>query len=1604
MAASGSFQKMEQETEKGAPKWEELLMRSKVEFSNPRSYLPGVKLSVTELETASLDLTDGQGFPSKTPAGGVYHAYYEMFQNKGFHADDLENEINSLPVDDDVHAPIQEHPASSHALVSKDKRKRPYYPMQLQHQQQRMVDHFPYFPARVGQEIPFDAFELAVRVGVCGDEYFEPTHDSIVRMPPVPRAIWGAAEGEGKLLIVVFWRPNYRPSLQAVTVFKHIQQKYPKLVSLVGVLEPRYKADLDKGLIAEKERPASVVVDHNGRLARDLSVNLGSASSTGLPAVILCLPGNSGSSGVKANASTQSPLVPPSQAQADCYKAVIAFEGRKVVSRNCGRATSAMLSAYAANCDDNDRQTKMLEAARDVETMEAWSTPFWSTQEQWSKLRNQEVASTGSASSIATGGGDTYSSFAARTPSSKHSIPALPPSHYSNSSEGTTEHKGEGSASASGEGVGFTGALVGGVMALLGGKGPQGTMTTTSTPFSPPPPAITAASTNSDNSVPSYARTGPTGSYTQEQLRAVQLQRDKLMELQGQAQERSSAEYEGREEDVEVLSSERDELVTMDRSDLDPAVQLHFGLVQGLLRACVDKGEAQKNHMQNFCKAIAGMTDDGKSPHGTPGGWGEGAAYREQYSQAYSGLWAFLDSVVNVGGTAGNIASAGHFLPYLHHKLHAMANSRMGGKSSGITAKGRADVQAYELMSNRLCAGALYSLERKALETTHSRYGDTGGGDYLRSVQVLVQERRQDRLYSSASPSPSGGSSSGKTTTNDSVGGLRWDYVYYYLRHGLYSEAEKEISTVTHSGESALLSSSGKSRSSNSQTRAGRERERMRDAARREAQFLSHACLIVESLASNHSAASLKPPSTSTGSNSLGSHTGTPGPSSSHGEQNSEIDLTSEAMIAAVSGVKDYYHSYLYAQSVQQAEQRYNATHDTHHHSHHAHNTRRNNESMDAYKELVIMIIAFADHTSVLALLHSIEGPRLTGDDVLWVAMYLQHFSRRLLVLSPRGYEAANQYEEELQCCIDLGALYENVLGWEGESLASGSGGAMRFSSSTAPFTGANESSVSINVSAITNTPYALGMSPRSPSEQASWGRAGVSDRGDDRRQFPAYLSESQDSDPFLHTRTLLCCQQYSAAVSFLRERGEVLAAVHLAVSLLYYGLLHSEEPLLKQHLSRSGSGRMMLDMVPTDATVASFLLSYAFPPAYPFVSLSYLLMLVLPQSAPSMAHFSSALEASSTEGTLVVRDGGSTNTNDSTICPLLLSDIAVFAEALETLFHQVDSREIVEELVETLAREYFVSFSSCSGGPRGTLISVLRILGHRALSVHREVGDAVLYYQLAEQHNECRPRRGDSSDIKDSLPEALLAALQQLSVQLQEVVRPSAGGAGSQGELRAKTRSDCRKLLDDCSSTIDTQECSHEYHALNIALHSSAASGNCPLSLLERISRVCCVLRNLEACCSFLDLCKFIDSRGSSLDTRDTQAGGNLEIDVLALVEDQMKPLCWSFLDLTRGKIFDENNPDLGVNLLQVVVTLPLLPANEDQSSRVMALLDQQPGSSTAIYADILQHCSSYLQRLLAYVQQGYGSSYTADTDRRLVNDMRGIVRRIEAICTAFR
>ena len=209
------------------------------------------------------------------------------------------------------------------------------------------------------------------------------------------------------------------------------------------------------------------------------------------------------------------------------------------------------------------------------------------------------------------------------------------------------------------------------------------------------------------------------------------------------------------------------------------------------------------------------MTGNDKHQDGvfgdSSGVWERGCSLPEEYYHAYSGMWAFLDSIVNMGGAAGHVASAGQFLPYLHHKLHSTANHRARDPGMGIAAQGRADLEAYEDTSNKLSAGALFSLEQDALKTMHSRYGDAGGDDYVGSLQAMVGERRRERLTFSTSPSSSGGSSSNKAATNDNEGELRWDYVYYCLRHGLYSEAGREIAAVAKKSGTDLLGSGGKS-------------------------------------------------------------------------------------------------------------------------------------------------------------------------------------------------------------------------------------------------------------------------------------------------------------------------------------------------------------------------------------------------------------------------------------------------------------------------------------------------------------------------------------------------------------------------------------------------------------------------------------------------------------------------------------------------------------------------------------------------------------------------------------------------------------------------
>ena len=120
-----------------------------------------------------------------------------------------------------------------------------------------------------------------------------------------------------------------------------------------------------------------------------------------------------------------------------------------------------------------------------------------------------------------------------------------------------------------------------------------------------------------------------------------------------------------------------------------------------------------------------------------------------------------------------------------------------------------------------------------------------------------------------------------------------------------------------------------------------------------------------------------------------------------------------------------------------------------------------------------------------------------------------------------------------------------------------------------------------------------------------------------------------------------------------------------------------------------------------------------------------------------------------------------------------------------------------------------------------------------------------------------------------------------------------------------------------------------------------------------------------------------------------------------MALVEGRLKPLRWHFVDPSPR----DAAPTAGkaTRLFSEIVPLPLLLQDETQVQMVHGLLRSQSRGSLGIYADLLQHCVSYLQRLLSYVRQGYGSSFTVESDRRLVDDLLQMRQRMEGVITSF-
>ena len=162
--------------------------------------------------------------------------------------------------------------------------------------------------------------------------------------------------------ILVFWRPSYKPSAQAMAVFNTIQERYSHLVHVLGIIEPMYEREVAN---AGSDAPRHVVTDNGAYVSRELGINL-SPSSAGLPSVLMCLPGSTNSLGVRAAGVSST---------GDCHKILFATGGRRAISRNTGRALSALLTAFGGNCPDPDQQMDIVRCAKEIEDMSEWSMP-----------------------------------------------------------------------------------------------------------------------------------------------------------------------------------------------------------------------------------------------------------------------------------------------------------------------------------------------------------------------------------------------------------------------------------------------------------------------------------------------------------------------------------------------------------------------------------------------------------------------------------------------------------------------------------------------------------------------------------------------------------------------------------------------------------------------------------------------------------------------------------------------------------------------------------------------------------------------------------------------------------------------------------------------------------------------------------------------------------------------------------------------------------------------------------------------------------------------------------------------------------------------------
>jgi len=408
------------------------------------------------------------------------------------------------------------------------------------------------------------------------------------------------------------------------------------------------------------------------------------------------------------------------------------------------------------------------------------------------------------------------------------------------------------------------------------------------------------------------------------------------------------------------------------------------------------------------------------------------------------------------------------------------------------------------------------------------------------------------------------------------------------------------------------------------------------------------------------------------------------------------------------------------------------------------------------------------------------------------------------------------------------------------------------------------------------------------------------------------YFDPAQ-ADPYDYVRVLLCCQQFAAAVAHLRQVKQTIPAVHLAVVCLYLGLLAPLDPLCDE--VSDGHGHVV-DLLESGTTIGSFVEEYALADVAPAVSAAYLLMSLVPQCLSTSAM------------------------KQHPHAPLKFH-LRIFLGSLERLHLHVGSFSRTRALVLGHMSQYIRE-----NAVFGALVSGL---GHRMLTAHRRVGEAMKMYQLAGELAD--DSAGSGSTFLQGVEEVLREAAHQMYTIL----------LSSHQQQRTYIRAAAQVIL---------QQIQGEDGELRGELAVAGVSR-------ARILGLCGDVSNLESFCKVIDYCMEVDRAGS--------AG---RVDVQDMLANKFLKVRWALRSpYSKG----------GSGAVELV---GLVPASAQAMSRISSALVRQLNTEQAkLYDEALLHTASYLQRLAHFVHSGKGSSGSVITDHATSNELRVLVAHVSAV-----